>query len=77
MLLWICVTLWSRRLVLCSFSHTSSVLCGVGKDRHGKTQVVLWDTAQLGSVGEVTVITKAHTEASVERMRVAMFEGHR
>ena len=53
------------------------MLCGVGKDSHGKAQVVLWDTSQLRSMGEVSAITKAHTDAIIEKMRVAMFECQR
>lgn len=53
------------------------MLCGVGKDGHGKTEVVLWDTSQLRSTGDVSILTKAHVEASVERMRIADFESHR
>jgi hypothetical protein len=64
-------------ILLCSFSYTSCVLCGVGRDRHGKTQVVLWDTSRLRSTGEVSVIAKAHTEAIIEKMKVAMFECQR
>lgn len=64
-------------IACCSFSATSTLLCGVGKDGHGKTKVVLWDTSQLRSAGEVSVLTKAHVDASVERMRIADFESHR
>ena len=49
----------------------------MGKDRHGKTQVVLWDTSRLRFSGEVSVLTKAHTEASIKRIRVAAFDDSR
>ena len=53
------------------------MLCGVGRDKNGKTQVVLWDTSQLRSMGEVSILTKAYTESSIERMRVVAYESHR
>ncbi len=52
-------------------------MCGVGRDGQGRTLVVLWDTAQLRSTGDVSVLTKAHTENSIHTMRVADFESHR
>ena len=61
----------------CSFSHSGSVLCGVGKDRHGKSQVVVWNTARVTNSGEVCVLSKAHTDASIEKMRVAAFDDSR
>ena len=60
-----------------SFSHSGGVLCGVGRDGHGKTLVVLWNTSQVIHSGEVSVLTKAHTEASIERMRIAAFDDSR
>ena len=62
---------------MCSFSASSVLLCGVGKDGQGRSLVVLWDTGQLKSTGDVTLLTKAHTEASVCTMRVAAFDSHR
>ena len=43
-----------------SFSQPGSLLCGVGKDRHGKSQVVLWNTSQ------VVLVTAQPTPASGE-----------
>ena len=60
-----------------SFSHSGGVLCGVGKDRHGKSQVVVWNTSRVAHSGEVCVLAKAHTDASIERMRVAAFDDSR
>lgn len=57
-----------------SFSAHGSLLCGVGKDRLGRTLVVMWDTSQLRRFGEVSVLTKAHTGVSIEKMRVASFD---
>ena len=60
-----------------SFSHSGGVLCGVGRDSHGKNLVVLWNTSQVIHSGEVSVLTKAHTEASIEKMRIAAFDDSR
>ena len=60
-----------------SFSHSGGVLCGVGRDGHGKNLVVLWNTSQVAARGEVSVLAKAHTEVSIERMRIAAFDDSR
>ena len=62
---------------MCSFSCSSVLLCGVGRDGQGRTLVVLWDTGQLRTTGDVSLLTKAHTDASIHTMRVAAFESHR
>uniref|UniRef100_A0A8C6J029 WD repeat domain 90 n=1 Tax=Melopsittacus undulatus TaxID=13146 RepID=A0A8C6J029_MELUD len=49
-------------LLSLSFSYSGAVLCGVGKDGHGKTMVVVWNTAQVTRGGEVAVLAKAHTD---------------
>ena len=64
-------------MTLCSFSHSGGVLCGVGKDRHGKTQVVVWNTSRVTHSGEVCVLARAHTDVSIEQMRVAGFDDSR
>ena len=64
-------------MTLCSFSHSGGVLCGVGKDRHGKSQVVVWNTSRVTHSGEVCVLARAHTDVSIERMRVAGFDDSR
>ncbi len=65
------------RLVPLSFSHSGGVLCGVGRDGHGKALVVLWDTSQASRSGEVRVLSKAHTDAAIERMKIATFDDSR
>ncbi|XP_068121067.1 WD repeat-containing protein 90-like, partial [Hyperolius riggenbachi] len=60
-----------------SFSHSGSVLCGVGKDGHGKTMVVLWNTSQAGRSGEVKVLAKAHTDVDIRTMKIAFFDDTR
>ena len=65
--------------ILLSFSHSAGVLCGVGRDGHGKSLVVLWETAQLRGVGsgEVKVLAKAHTDVSIHTMKIAAFDDSR
>ncbi|XP_011822285.1 PREDICTED: WD repeat-containing protein 90 isoform X2 [Mandrillus leucophaeus] len=62
--------------VVCSlsFSDSGSLLCGVGKDRHGRTMVVAWGTGQVGLRGEVVVLAKAHTDFDVQAFRVTFFD---
>ncbi|XP_053550193.1 WD repeat-containing protein 90 [Bombina bombina] len=60
-----------------SFSHSGSVLCGVGKDGHGKTLVVVWNTSQANRGGEVTVLAKAHTDVDIQTMKIAFFDDTR
>ena len=50
-------------------------LCGVGKDRHGKNMVVVWNTRFVASRnGEVSVVAKAHTDVDIVAMRIAEFD---
>ncbi|XP_075035229.1 WD repeat-containing protein 90 isoform X1 [Mixophyes fleayi] len=60
-----------------SFSHTGSILCGVGKDGHGKTMVVVWNTSQASRGGEVVVLAKAHTDVDIHTMKIAFFDDTR
>ena len=62
---------------LSSFSHGGGVLCGVGRDSHGKGQVVLWSSTHTPHTGDVSVLAKAHTDVSIERMRIAGFDDSR
>ncbi|XP_033641678.1 WD repeat-containing protein 90-like [Asterias rubens] len=57
-----------------SFSINGSVLCGVGKDGHGKNMVVAWDTSRVGKGGDISVLAKAHTDVDIVQMRVAPFD---
>ncbi|XP_043312643.1 WD repeat-containing protein 90 isoform X2 [Cervus canadensis] len=61
---------------LCSLSFSSSgeLLCGVGKDRHGRTTVLVWDVAQLGRGREAIILAKAHSDADVQAFQVAFFD---
>lgn len=60
-----------------SFSHSGAVLCGVGKDGHGKTMVVVWNTAQASCGGDVVVLAKAHTDVDIHTMKIAFFDDTR
>ncbi|KAM3917263.1 WD repeat-containing protein 90 [Leptodactylus fuscus] len=60
-----------------SFSHSGSVLCGVGKDGHGKNMVVVWNTSQASHGGEVVVLAKAHTDVEIQTMKIAFFDDTR
>ncbi|XP_019939112.2 WD repeat-containing protein 90 isoform X1 [Paralichthys olivaceus] len=60
-----------------SFSYSGSILCGVGKDSHNKTMVVVWNTQNITKGGEVTILAKAHTDVDINTMKVAFFDDTR
>ncbi|XP_054455160.1 WD repeat-containing protein 90 isoform X2 [Anoplopoma fimbria] len=60
-----------------SFSYGGGILCGVGKDSHSKTMVVVWNTQNVSKGGEVTIIAKAHTDVDIRTMKVAFFDDTR
>uniref|UniRef100_A0A3P9M4E0 WD repeat domain 90 n=1 Tax=Oryzias latipes TaxID=8090 RepID=A0A3P9M4E0_ORYLA len=60
-----------------SFSSGAAVLCGVGKDVHNKTLVVVWNTLNVRKGGPVTVLAKAHTEVDINTMKIAFFDDTR
>ncbi|XP_071815143.1 WD repeat-containing protein 90-like isoform X2 [Apostichopus japonicus] len=60
-----------------SFSRSGAVLCGVGKDNHGKNLVIAWRTARVHKGGEVSVVAKAHTDVEIIRMKVTPFDESR
>ncbi|XP_021530736.2 WD repeat-containing protein 90 isoform X1 [Aotus nancymaae] len=57
-----------------SFADSRALLCGVGKDHHGRTMVVAWGTGQVGLGGEAVVLAKAHTDFDIQAFRVACFD---
>ncbi|XP_061065493.1 WD repeat-containing protein 90 isoform X2 [Eubalaena glacialis] len=57
-----------------SFSDSGEVLCGVGKDRHGRMTVVVWGTAQVGRGGEAIILTKVHSDVDIQAFEVAFFD---
>ncbi|KAF7661571.1 hypothetical protein LDENG_00259120 [Lucifuga dentata] len=60
-----------------SFSYSGSILCGVGKDSHCKTMVVVWNTQNVSKGGEVTILAKAHTDVDIHIMKVTFFDATR
>ncbi|XP_039991620.1 WD repeat-containing protein 90 isoform X3 [Xiphias gladius] len=60
-----------------SFSYSGGILCGVGKDRHNKTMVVVWNTLNVSKGGEVTILAKVHTDVDIHTMKVAFFDDTR
>ncbi|XP_062955596.1 WD repeat-containing protein 90 isoform X1 [Cynocephalus volans] len=57
-----------------SFSNSGALLCGIGKDHHGRTVVVAWGTGQVGLGGEVVVLAKVHTDFDIQAFRVTFFD---
>ncbi|XP_074646351.1 WD repeat-containing protein 90-like [Tubulanus polymorphus] len=60
-----------------SISSSGNMICGVGKDGHGKNMVVVWNTTRAASHGEATVVAKAHTDVDISRIRIAQFDESR
>ncbi|KAM7381807.1 hypothetical protein PAMA_012590 [Pampus argenteus] len=60
-----------------SFSYSGGILCGVGKDSHSKTMVIVWNTLNISKGGEVTTLAKAHTDVDIHTMKVAFFDDTR
>uniref|UniRef100_A0A3B4T9G9 WD repeat domain 90 n=1 Tax=Seriola dumerili TaxID=41447 RepID=A0A3B4T9G9_SERDU len=58
----------------CLFSYSGGILCGVGKDSHNKTMVVVWNTLNVSKGGEVVILAKAHTDVDIHTMKVAFFD---
>ncbi|XP_014648903.1 PREDICTED: WD repeat-containing protein 90 [Ceratotherium simum simum] len=57
-----------------SFSDSGALLCGTGKDRHGRTVVVAWGTDQVGRGGKAVVLAKVHTDVDIQGFEVAFFD---
>ncbi|XP_036081888.1 WD repeat-containing protein 90 isoform X3 [Rousettus aegyptiacus] len=57
-----------------SFSNSGALLCGVGKDHHGRTMVVVWDMDQVRQGGEAVILTKVHTDIDIQAFEVASFD---
>ncbi|XP_016518793.1 WD repeat-containing protein 90 isoform X1 [Poecilia formosa] len=64
----------SHSLSCLSFSSGGGILCGVGKDRHNKTMVVVWNTLNAANGGEGTILAKAHTDVDIVTMKVTSFD---
>ncbi|XP_009875977.1 PREDICTED: WD repeat-containing protein 90, partial [Apaloderma vittatum] len=64
-------------LLSLSFSHSGAILCGVGKDEHGKTMVVVWNAAEVTCGGDVAMLAKAHTDVDIQALKIAFFDDTR
>lgn len=85
------IRLWSFREGVCqtiipthmhslhilSFSHSGSSLCGVGKDSHNKTTVIIWNTRRVTGGGVVPLLAKAHTDVDIQTMKITFFDDTR
>uniref|UniRef100_S4RVZ0 WD repeat domain 90 n=1 Tax=Petromyzon marinus TaxID=7757 RepID=S4RVZ0_PETMA len=60
-----------------SFSWSGDVLSGVGRDSHGKTMVVVWDTSGVTHRRDVLILAKAHTGVDVQTMVISPFDESR
>ncbi|XP_058250376.1 WD repeat-containing protein 90 isoform X2 [Hemibagrus wyckioides] len=60
-----------------SLSCSGGVLCGVGKDSHNKTTVVVWNTQRVLKGGVVSVVAKAHTDVDIHTMKTTFFDDTR
>ncbi|XP_026782452.3 WD repeat-containing protein 90 isoform X1 [Pangasianodon hypophthalmus] len=60
-----------------SLSCSGGVLCGVGKDSHNKTTVVVWNTQRVLKGGVVSILAKAHTDVDIQTMKIAFFDDTR
>lgn len=60
-----------------SFSCGGGILCGVGKDKHNKTMVVVWNTLNVSKGGDVSILAKTHTDVDIHTMKVAFFDDTR
>ncbi|XP_017166171.1 WD repeat-containing protein 90 [Poecilia reticulata] len=64
----------SHSLSCLSFSSGGGILCGVGKDRHNKTMVVVWNTLNAAKGGEGTILATVHTDVDIVTMKVTSFD---
>ncbi|XP_066496904.1 WD repeat-containing protein 90 [Tiliqua scincoides] len=60
-----------------SLSYNGSILCGTGKDGHGKTVVIVWNTVEVTHGGEVVMLAKAHTDVDIQTLKIAFFDDTR
>lgn len=71
-------------LCLLEFSHCGNYLCGVGKDKQGKTMLILWDIREINSKSNssaasnsVRLVAKAHTDVHVNKILFVAFDSSR
>lgn len=63
-------------LSLVEFSACGNFLCGVGKDKQGKSMLVLWDIRQARK-NAVKLIAKAHTDVNINRLMFVHYDSSR
>jgi WD40 repeat protein len=75
-------------LYLLEFSSCGNFLCGVGKDKQGKTMLVLWDIKEIcaanhkpsGSIvltNSVRLVAKAHTDVHINKVLFLPYDSTR
>ncbi|XP_025111591.1 WD repeat-containing protein 90-like isoform X3 [Pomacea canaliculata] len=64
----------ANSLYCLSFSCSGNVLCGVGKDSHGKNLVVIWNTSSVLKKREISIVAKAHTDVDVSKITISPFD---
>lgn len=71
-------------LYLLEFSHCGNYLCGVGKDKQGKTMMILWDIKEIGSKqngstssNSVRLVAKAHTDVHINKILFVTYDSSR
>lgn len=60
-----------------SLSYNGGILCSTGKDGHGKTVVMVWNTVAVTHGGEVVMLAKAHTDVDIQTLKIAFFDDSR
>nr|XP_039271031.1 WD repeat-containing protein 90-like [Styela clava] len=53
-----------------SFSASGAVLIGCGRDIHGKTLIIVWDTSGVLRHGTVSVMARARADIEITRLRI-------
>jgi hypothetical protein len=69
-------------LYLLEYSFCGNYICGVGKDKQGKTLVILWDVrgvrdSKSNESNFVKVVAKAHTDVHINRLVFVHFDSSR
>nr|XP_057917684.1 WD repeat-containing protein 90 isoform X3 [Doryrhamphus excisus] len=67
----------TQSVISLSFSYSGGFLCGVGKDSHNKTLVVVWKTANVDKGGTVSISAKTKTDLDIKTMKIAKFDDSR
>lgn len=60
----------ARCMSILSFSTSGAVLIGCGRDTHGKTLIIVWDTSGVIRHGTVSVLARARADVEITRLRI-------